>query len=86
MLPKSLISVDKRTEEVRDLTWTALLLLALVLSPTTVAVGITLNAQFAKPVDTIASPVSAKPSVLLDPVNSDGPGAVRSVAFKMDIA
>ena len=43
--------------------------------------NITINAHFIKPVDATTSPVS-KPPVLLDPVGSDVPGGVCSVALK----
>jgi len=82
LLPKRLISVDKGKEEVRDLTWTALLILALILSPTAVAVGATVNAHIAKPVDSTTSPVSAEQPVLLDPIDTDGPGATCTGRFR----
>ncbi len=77
MLPKSLISVDKGKEEVSDLTWKALFLLALVLFATSAAVGVTVSA---------VHPTSAKSPVLLDPVGSDGPGAVRAVSHNKNTA
>jgi hypothetical protein len=73
--PKRLISVDKGKEEVRDLKWTALLILALILSPTVVAVGVAVNVHIAKPVGFTASPVSAEEPVLMDPIDTDAPGA-----------
>jgi len=67
---------------VRDLAWTALLILALILSPTAVAVGVTLNVQTAKPGNSTASPVSAEQPVLKDPIDTDGPGATFSGGFR----
>jgi hypothetical protein len=78
LLPKRLISVDKGKEEVRDLTWTALLILALILSPTAVAVGVTVNVHIAKPADSAASLISAEQPVLMDPIDTDGPGATHT--------
>jgi hypothetical protein len=82
LLPKRLISVDKGKEEVRDLTWTALLILALILSPTAVAVGAVVNVHIAEPEDSTASPVSAGQPVLRDPIDTDGPGATFSGGFR----
>jgi hypothetical protein len=75
LLPKRLISVDKGKEEVRDLTWTALLILALILSPTATAAIISVNVHIAKPAGSAASPISTEQPVLRDPIDTDGPGA-----------
>ncbi len=64
------------------MTWTALLILALILSPTVVAVGVAVNVHIAKPVDSAASPVSAEQPVLRDPIDTDGPGATFSGGFR----
>jgi hypothetical protein len=40
-----------------------------------VAVGVAVNVLVAKPVGFTASPISAEEPVLMDPVDSDGPGA-----------
>ncbi len=60
------------------MTWTALLILALILSPMVVAVGVTVNVHIAKPVISAAAPISAEQPVLLDPIDTDGPGATHS--------
>jgi len=65
-------------EEVRDLTWTALLLLALILSPIVVAVGAAVQIHFAGPSHTTDSAPSKKSPIILDPIDSDGPGALRT--------
>jgi hypothetical protein len=64
------------------LAWTALLILALILSPTAVAVGATMNAYIAKPASSATSPVSAEQPVLKDPIDTDGPGATFSGGFR----
>ena len=78
MLPKRLISVDKSREEVRDVTWTPLLILALIVSPALVAVGVAAMVHIAKPAVSTASPVSADQPILRDPIDTDGPGATFS--------
>jgi hypothetical protein len=82
LLPKRLISVDKGREEVRDLTWTALLILVLIISPAAVAVGVAVNVHIAEPADSAASPVSAEQPVLKDPIDTDGPGATFTGGFR----
>ncbi len=82
MLPKRLISVDKGREEVRGLTWTALLILALILSPTATAVVINVNVHIAKPAGSAASPISTGQPALKDPIDTDGPGATCIGGFR----
>jgi len=86
LLPKSLICVDKGKEEVSDLTWRILFLLALILFPTSVAVCVTVNMHFVEQANTAVHPASAKPPVVLDPVDSDGPGAIRAVSLNRNTA
>ena len=66
----------------RDLTWTALLILALLVSPTALAVGVAVNVQIAEPAGYTASPFSAEQPVLRDPIDTDGPGATCTGGFR----
>ena len=65
-------------EEVRDLKWTALLLLALVICPLAVAVGVTVQIHIAGPSHATDSAPSTTSPIILDPIDSDGPGALRT--------
>jgi len=60
---------------VRDLAWTALLILALILSPMAVAIGVAIDFHITEPADSAAFPISAGQPVLRDPIDTDGPGA-----------
>jgi len=48
--------------------------------------GVALNAHFIKPMDATAFPVAAETPALLDPIDTDGPGGVCSVAFGVNTA
>jgi hypothetical protein len=64
------------------LAWTGLLILALVLSPTVVAVGVAIDFHIAEPTDSAAPPISTGQPVLRDPIDTDGPGATFSGGFR----
>ena len=67
------------------LKWTALLLAALVLCPVAVGFGVALNAHFIKPIDATTCQTS-KPPALLDPIDTDVPGGVCSLALEVNVA
>jgi hypothetical protein len=67
------------------LKWTALLLIALAFSPILAGLGVAVNAHFIKPLDATTCQTSKSP-VLLDPIDTDVPGGVCSVALEVNAA